>query len=511
MLEISSGKLDLTQADVIGWVDAGTQHPRCYSSSGGFDYACHQNLASKAVQLADPFVDFSAFDTDGDGRISPSELSVVIIVAGYEAASGCETLFQNLIWAHRGVIQNPPSVDGKVVADYAMFGELHCFGGQPYRATIGVMVHELMHLSFGIPDLYDTDGSSDGIGFLGVMGAGSWTYLNGEKPGETPVFPTAWTMEYLNLVTPEVYEPNISAKGIPLYPLSDQRRNVIRINTPDPNEYFLIAHRRPLQGTFDQGLELLGVTGGVAVWHIDLSSWPGCKDTNTCNSNESRKMVDLEEADGSQDLDVAGGLEPTQSDLFDTTKNTFGPDTNPSSDLYTGQRSGVLVIVAGYDTSSVSFLLDINPSPPNISVDPLSLDFGSVSVGGSRSLVVTVRNTGGSPLTIDSIQVSGDPFFVDSSASTCQNGTSVPQNSSCSLTVVFRPTSSGSFYGTLNVQSNDPDSPFVFIELKGSGVSQGSGGGGCALSGGGGVFLWLLLFLSLRKLMSAYRLHKRFL
>ena len=54
------------------------------------------------------------------------------------------------------------------------------------RSPLGVWVHEFGH-ELGLPDLYDTDGSSEGIGHWGVMASGSWT-----DNGETPAYFSAW-------------------------------------------------------------------------------------------------------------------------------------------------------------------------------------------------------------------------------------------------------------------------------------------------------------------------------
>ena len=52
---------------------------------------------------------------------------------------------------------------------------------------IGVCAHELGHLLFGWPNLYDTDESSSGLGNWCLMAGGSW---NGD--GDIPAHPSAW-------------------------------------------------------------------------------------------------------------------------------------------------------------------------------------------------------------------------------------------------------------------------------------------------------------------------------
>ena len=57
----------------------------------------------------------------------------------------------------------------------------------PEDCKIGVCAHELGHLLFGLPDLYDTDDTSEGIGNWCLMAGGSW---NGG--GDIPAHPSAW-------------------------------------------------------------------------------------------------------------------------------------------------------------------------------------------------------------------------------------------------------------------------------------------------------------------------------
>ena len=58
----------------------------------------------------------------------------------------------------------------------------------PEDCKIGVCAHELGHLLFGWPDLYDIDNSSSGLGEWCLMAGGSWNgYL-----GDIPAHPSAW-------------------------------------------------------------------------------------------------------------------------------------------------------------------------------------------------------------------------------------------------------------------------------------------------------------------------------
>ena len=65
--------------------------------------------------------------------------------------------------------------------------QIYAYLTVPEDCRIGVCAHELGHLVFGWPDLYDTDESSEGLGNWCLMGGGSW---NGR--GDVPAHPSAW-------------------------------------------------------------------------------------------------------------------------------------------------------------------------------------------------------------------------------------------------------------------------------------------------------------------------------
>ena len=370
---VSSGKVTIQPAQenngtaddgVVGWLTLSQNHPQCQDLSDQTNIDCHENLAKDAINAADPYVDFSLFDDNGDGNIDPHELAVIIIVAGYESAANCTD--PNRVWAHQyGFPNNPPQLDGKNIRFYAMFGEKHC-SGVPYKATIGVMVHELGHLIFGLPDLYDIDGSSKGIGPLGVMGSGNWGYISGEKPGETPVFPSAWTRMYAGFLQAT---ENSSGTDVNVYDYSGSSANIIKVPANSLTEYFLVTNRRPTAGTYDEGLKVFGVnTGGILIWHIDESlKNNNCLQRNDCNADENRKMVDLEEADGSQDLDTGGSI--TDDDFFKNVTGgnaQFNASTNPNSKLYDGSDSGVSITIN--TAPGVTMTIDLTggtPPPPS--------------------------------------------------------------------------------------------------------------------------------------------------
>lgn len=294
----------------------------------------HSQLVD-AITKADPYIDFSLYDISNDGIIHGSDLQVIFLVAGFESATTPNDSYPG-IWAHNWYINDQegvsaPVLDGKTVLGYpgngySRFGEMQTTRG--YDATIGVIAHELGHAIWRLPDLYDIDGSSAGIGDFGLMGSGSWGLTQGEHHGETPVEPTAWTKEYLGWVIP--FSP-LSGSSITLTATGLSGYNVARRDI-SASEYFLIENR----GTtgYDAGLYYLediesnaSFQGGISIWHIDTSVYN--------NSREYRKLVDLEEAED-EGLDYGLHYGRTKNLFWDTNQDTFGPSTTPNTNTNWG-------------------------------------------------------------------------------------------------------------------------------------------------------------------------------
>src|SRR5262249_35433672 len=153
----------------------------------------------------------------------------------------------------------------------------------PEDSKIGVCCHELGHLLFGFPDLYDTDYSSAGIGNWCLMSGGSW---NGG--GDLPAHPSAWCKVNQDWVS----ATTVSTSGTLTLPDVKTSKNVARLwkNGTGGSEYFLVENRE-LTG-YDAGLP----AGGMLVWHID--------DAQSGNSDENHPKVGLLQADGHRDLEL---------------------------------------------------------------------------------------------------------------------------------------------------------------------------------------------------------------
>jgi len=141
---------------------------------------------------------------------------------------------------------------------------------------------------------------------------------------------------------------------------------------------------------------------------------------------------------------------------------TFAPTAS-------GAASGTLAIVSDASNSPLNIALSgTGVTPGTLSPNPASLAFGSVQIGNSSNLSETLKNTGGSDVTITQANVTGTGYSI--------SGLTLPvtltSNQSVTFTATFAPTGSGASNGTLSVVSNATNSP-LNIALTGTGITQG--------------------------------------
>ncbi len=364
--EVSYGKLQITPAadshgttndGVIGWLTLNQNHPNTGNSIGD----ANRQLAKDAIIAADPYINYSAYDTDNDGYLSSTELLIVVIVAGYEYSYGSSPCGPG-VWGHRWSLYgsvSAPQLDGVYVGasgggGYGQFGEWHCRASSPpgHIATIGIMVHEIGHL-LNWPDLYDPDYSSEGVGVWSVMGSGSWgrTTLS----GDTPAHPDAFSKVYQGWITPTLHSLPLSSPATENLAQVETNASVLQVrdnpNDVDWNfgrqsgngEYFLIENRQ--QTGYDASLPGCG----ILLWHIDES----VTYSNSANADENHPLVKLMEADGKDDLKKANNRGDAGDPFPGSSNNTlFSDTTNPSSKLYNGDNSLVKVEILTSGCSS---------------------------------------------------------------------------------------------------------------------------------------------------------------
>jgi immune inhibitor A len=298
-------------------------HPNFGSNYG----SPSQNLVRDALQEANKNIDFSQFDSNHDNQLSPRELGVVLMIAGHENAYGGAGAAEPNIWAHKSELAGLV-LDGVGLSGYAMFGEKH----QDHLATIGIMSHEMAHLLFSLPDLYDRQGDSNGIGRWGLMGLGSWNTDRGES-GSSPAHMLAWSKAKAGFIYPQ----DIEGSEVEFSLSSTTHHNEAMRVWLDPfrhGEHFLLEYR--IREGFDRGLP----GEGLLISHVD--DWVGYGARGAQNDVEEHKLVDIEEADGRSDLDLLENR-GDRSDVYNDAygQDYFGSSSLPASFDYHGNSSGL--------------------------------------------------------------------------------------------------------------------------------------------------------------------------
>lgn len=270
----------------------------------------------------------------------------------------------------------------------------------------------------GLPDLFNTQTGDSGIGRFGLMDGESFFSYRGLFPPE----PSAWEKIFLGWQTP--FPISVKTNGpVSLPAASFHQNNSIAKYSLSGSEYFLVENRHrdangngvtltfqqpdgttqtkqfdnrdeafvnqneeftetlipgvvtdvsdfewSLPGALDIGPDGSGGTsddrllnGGILIWHIDEAVIKNGLVSQTVNANPQRRGVDLEEADGAQDIGRAATDDFSQQargtafdfwwdgndasvvtldgDTLSLYKNRFGPDTHPSNESNSGAAS----------------------------------------------------------------------------------------------------------------------------------------------------------------------------
>jgi hypothetical protein len=134
-----------------------------------------------------------------------------------------------------------------------------------------------------------------------------------------------------------------------------------------------------------------------------------------------------------------------------------------------GARSGTITVSGDFTGAAPSATLSGNGTTPTASWASASLSYANQLVGSaSSSQSVTLTNSGDGPLTITAITTTGDFGQTNNCSSALNPG------ASCTISVSFTPSATGSRSGTLSLTSNSSVAVNP-ITLSGTGVAPAAG------------------------------------
>lgn len=355
---MSAGNLTIDQVDAaasIGWQTA-PQNLTYYANGGGGTGSYPNNtqkLCEDVVGLIDASIDFSQYDGNSDGIVD-------LLVLVHSGTGGEWSGDGNDIWSHKWGISPALLRDGVYIYEYCIVPEYWVSSGD---ITCGVYCHEMGHI-LGLPDLYDTDNSSWGIGDWSLMASGSWNGPSGK--GGSPAGLDAWCRLQLGFntysnVTSNATGVSIAAvySGGPIYRLWS--------SGAIGNEYYLVENR--LQTGYDTYLP----GEGLLIWHIDDGESNNTGEWYPGYTSNGHYMVALEQADGNFYLEKKVSQGTSGHPYPGSTSNTsFAPGDTPSSNDYNGANTYVSVTnisAAGATMTAdftVSLLSDVDNEPDEI-------------------------------------------------------------------------------------------------------------------------------------------------
>jgi immune inhibitor A len=340
----SYGKFHLT-GETIGIYKA--NNSASYYAYDNYGFGGYPKNAARLVEEAVDAaiasgIDCSRYDNNGDGEVD----AIFIVHAGQGAEQSGKS---SHLWSHRGRISSSGgkarNCSGVRVDSYIIGPEL---SGPSSIATIGVLAHEFGHI-LGLPDLYDLDQTSLGMGRWDIMSYGAWN--NG---GKTPAHFSAWSKAKLGWFEPTlITEDRLGESIAPLY--AEPAAYKIWANGVPSDEYFLIENRQKV------GFDTYLPGAGLIALHVDEAQ---SNNNNECISLgcDKRFLVALVQADGRFDLEL---------------KKNYGDASDPSTNgnvplvAYNGVQSPVEVsnisvgaerVVADLRMSTAPLILSVPPS-----------------------------------------------------------------------------------------------------------------------------------------------------
>jgi len=320
-------------------------------------------------------------------------------------------LFENGSYVSSGIIL--PETQNHLLYDIAEDIFLGVSNPCDYQFGLTGTFTLMMGFAIGFPPLWDTETGESGVGVFALMDQGS---NNGR--GVIPAPPDAWTRIYAGWESETLVRPTHNIEFVARDSLQNQ---IIRVDIRE-SEYFLIENRNNWifqgvdidslrwrnrsveQDTFflptyvemlvdSGGVEIDSQTGvilsvpnydmglpgsGLLIWHIDEKKIEEGLFSYSVNGEREHRGIDLEEADGAQDIGYPSNFlftDPSSgfwSDMwfdgnseyyfanpgFVHQRPSFGPDTYPNTRSNSGSDSYIEINNISVAKKTMDFTVD---------------------------------------------------------------------------------------------------------------------------------------------------------
>ena len=409
--KVSNGNVNI-DFDVLPNIVTVSLPMREYSPVGDESFFRLAKFAEEVWKLVDeqnPNFDFSPYNTfiifhAGTGKdISTSDL--------FGEARDLPSIYLRLSDYYALPFEGFQQSDGTFIKNTIILPETESreeegFGGVTLiELSINGLIVSSIASHLGLPDLFDAETGKSAIGRFGLMDGQSLFAFGGLFPPE----PSAWEKVFLGWETPQLVKTNTSNIMVTANEIaSESDASIIKVPI-NSTEYYLIENRSRDANkdgatiTYKVGGEtrtinfqedlnnfnnavidtLKGVVldvdeydwaipgNGILIWHIDEKIINDNLGINRINIGE-RRGVDLEEADGIQDIGeefqtIFGDIVIAEGEEFDfwyssnsskLYENKFGIDTKPNTKTNSGANS--LITFSNFSDISTKMSFDVS-------------------------------------------------------------------------------------------------------------------------------------------------------
>jgi mono/diheme cytochrome c family protein len=255
-------------------------------------------------------------------------------------------------------------------------------------------------------------------------------------------------------------------------------------------------------------------TAGQQLFTTTLSpQCSGCHSTTNASAANSLTIIrnDITNratpAGAAGTLSFAKALEALDRALTGTTLGGAVTGMNGFYTLTSTQRGDLAAYIAGL--AGLAPILSYSP-------DPGGATFSATAVGASSNATVTIRNTGTAPLTFamnDAVTIAtgGDTAEFSIASTTCNPGSTLAPNGSCTITATFAPTASSKPQPSASIGIVTTTMtrlvPMVGSVAVPATTTPPTGSANSPSSGGGGSLPWMLAVVLL--LATAVPVHRK--
>ena len=358
-LEQSRGRYTVT-GDVSDWVTVPYNEARYGSneipeSDGYWNYIKDtaqawydaQKAAGKSTEEIREYLSqfdvWDRYDYDGDGNFDEPDgyidhFQAVHAGEGEEAGGGAQGA--DAIWSHRwyafynNIGRTGPDFNklgGVPIGDTGYW--IGDYTTEPENGGLGVFVHEYSH-DLGLPDMYDTSGGDNGVGFWSVMASGSWLSDDKYSIGTKPNYMGPWEKLVLGWLDYEVVEYGSKTTTVKVGAAGDPGKLPDALIVTLPPQEITTDYNTPFSGQYEWWSGSADDLNNTLARELDLTG------ATTSASLNAKAWYDIEEGYDFLYTEVStdGGATWEQiGDRIDGTTNGEWTDLSVDLSAYKGQ------------------------------------------------------------------------------------------------------------------------------------------------------------------------------